>query len=417
MADLFWPGAERAGDLFTDAALLRAMVTVESAWLAALVDLKVADPAAAADLGGLVDSGDVETLSAQAEQGGNPVIPLLGLLRSRLQGDDPAAARWLHRGLTSQDVLDTAIVLCLRETGERLRGEITGQVTALVRLAHDHRGTLMAGRTLTQHAVPITFGLKASTWLHGVLDAADDLAAATDRLPSQLGGAAGTLAAATLLAEQSGVDDAARRAVDLAGYASEQLGLPARSPWHTARAPLTRCGEALVRCTAAWGRVANDVLVLSRPEIAELAEPTGQGRGSSSAMPHKVNPVLSVLIRRAALAGPAVLSQLHTAAALAVDERPDGSWHLEWAALQALARQTLAAAGQVTELLEGLHVDPVRMGANAARSADDLLAEARSVAAVVGGVAPTQPAEYLGATDLLVDAAVGRARLHLGAPR
>ena len=169
MADLFWPGAERAGDLFTDAALLRAMVTVENAWLAALVDLKVADPAAAADLGGLVDSGDVELLSVQAEQGGNPVIPLVTLLRSRLRDGSPAAARWLHRGLTSQDVLDTAIVLCLRDTGRRLRGEMTEQVTALVRLADDHRGTVMAGRTLTQHAVPITFGLKAATWLHGVL--------------------------------------------------------------------------------------------------------------------------------------------------------------------------------------------------------------------------------------------------------
>lgn len=121
MADLFWPGAERAGDLFTDAALLRAMVTVESAWLAALVDLKVAEPAAAADLGVLVQGDDVASLSAQAEQGGNPVIPLVSVLRSRLRDDHPAAARWLHRGLTSQDVLDTAIVLCLRDTVERPR--------------------------------------------------------------------------------------------------------------------------------------------------------------------------------------------------------------------------------------------------------------------------------------------------------
>lgn len=280
----------------------------------------------------------------------------------------------------------------------------------------------MAGRTLTQHAVPITFGLKATTWLQGVLDASDDLAAATDRLPSQLGGAAGTLAAATLLAEKAGVNDAPRRAVDLTTYASEHLGLVTRSPWHTNRSPLTRLGEALVRCTGAWGRVANDVLVLSRPEIAELAEPTGQGRGSSSAMPHKVNPILSVMIRRAALAGPAVLSQLHTAAALAVDERPDGGWHLEWAALQALARRTVVAAAQVTELLGGLHVDPARMAANASDSFDDLLAEARFVASIFDETSPaaetpTTLDEYLGATDIVVDAALERARLHLGASR
>jgi len=394
------------------------------------VDLKVADPAATADLTVLASQDDVAALSAQAEQGGNPVIPMVSLLRSRLRDDNPAAARWLHGGLTSQDVLDTAIVLCLRDTGERLRGEIAGQVRALAQLAGDHRATVMAGRTLTQHAVPITFGLKVTTWLHGVLDADDDLAAASQRLPSQLGGAAGTMAAATLLAEKAGVDDAPRRAVDLMTYASEQLGLVAGSPWHTSRAPLTRLGEALVRCTGAWGRIANDVLVMSRPEIAELAEPTSQGRGSSSAMPHKVNPILSVMIRRAALSGPAVLSQLHTAAALAVDERPDGGWHLEWAALQALARETVVAAGQVTELLDGLHVDPARMAANAAGSCDDLLAEAHSVARLFDDTAgtverptrliaptPTTLDGYLGATDLLVDAALERARQFQGATR
>lgn len=139
-------------------------------------------------------------------------------------------------------------------------------------------------------------------------------------------------------------------------------------------------------------------------------------------MPHKVNPILSVLVRRAALAGPALLSQLHTAAALAVDERPDGAWHLEWSALRALARQTVVAAAQVTELLGGLHVDPARMAATADASRDDLLAEARSVASLVddpsaAAQSPADLQEYLGATDVIIEAALERARQHRGATR
>ena len=123
--------------------------------------------------------------------------------------------------------------------------------------------------------------------------------------------------------------------------------------WHTSRAPLTRYADALVRATDAMGHIANDVLLLARPEIAELAEPAVAGRGGSSTMPQKANPVLSVLVRRAALAAPAQAAQLHLAAASTVDERPDGSWHTEWTALATLSRHTLTAASQTAELLDG----------------------------------------------------------------
>jgi 3-carboxy-cis,cis-muconate cycloisomerase len=388
------------------------MVAVESAWLAALVGLGVAEADAADDLADLVTDDDLTAIAAAAEAGGNPVIPLVALLRSRLGDRSPAAARWVHQGLTSQDVLDTALQLSLREVTDRLERELSSQVTSLSALAAQHRETVMAGRTLTQHAVPVTFGLKVATWLTGVLEAADDLHRAAGRLSAQLGGAAGTLAATTQLAGQAGRGDPARTALDVTTHTSRALGLAGRPPWHTSRATVTRLGDALASCTDAWGRIANDVLTLSRPEIAELAEPVADGRGGSSAMPHKTNPILSVLIRRAALAGPPLAAQLHLASADARDERPDGAWHTEWSALRTLSRRAVVAADQTTELVRGLTVDADRMRTNATAS-DDLLAVARSMAASSGGGATVgRPEDYLGATDILIDVALDLAAAH-----
>jgi 3-carboxy-cis,cis-muconate cycloisomerase len=295
---------------------------------------------------------------------------------------------------------------------DRLDQELHHQVTTLSALAAEHRATVMSGRTLTQHAVPVTFGLKVATWLTGVLEAADELQRAAGRLSGQLGGAAGTLAATTALAGQAGHPDAARTALDVAAQTSQALGLAGRPPWHTSRATVTRLGDALASCTDAWGRIANDVLTLSRPEIAELAEPVADGRGGSSAMPHKTNPILSVLIRRAALAGPPLAAQLHLAAADTRDERPDGAWHTEWSTLRTLSRRAVVAADQTTELVRGLTVDADRMRTNAEAS-DDLLAEARTVAARSGGrTTGGRPEDYLGATDHLIDLALDMAGRH-----
>lgn len=384
MTDLLWPGDARAGDLFTDARFLAAMVQVESAWLAAR------DVPAALD--GLVTPGDLSELSAAAEGGGNPVLPLVGLLRSRVA--DPAVASALHTGLTSQDVLDTALVICLRDAASAVWESLDSLVSVLSHLADRHRGTAMAARTLTQHAIPTTFGLKAAGWLHGVLDAREILSAAAD-LPVQIGGAAGSLAAPTVLAGSPSA------AVDLVAAAAAQLGLPVRSPWHTSRAPLTRIADAFVTCTDAWGKIANDVLLGGRPEVGELSETAAEGRGGSSAMPNKQNPVLSVLIRRAALAGPPLAATLHVAAASAVDERPDGAWHVEWATLRTLARRTVVAGSQASELVAGLRVDAGRMAATLAAARPGIDAERDKV----GG-----EGAYLGANDQLIDAALARAQ-------
>lgn len=396
MTDLLWPGDHKAGEVFTDAAFLAAAVAVENAWLAVLVDLGVAPDAARADLTTVVSTVDAEAIASGAGADGNPVIGLLGLMRSRVSGD---TARWLHRGLTSQDVIDTALMLCLRDALLRLRGEIDTQARTLVGLAETHHDVPMLARTLTQPALPSTAGMKVANWLSGVLDAADAVAA-LPVLPVQAGGAAGTLAAATELT------GSAAGAIGLTDRLAGVLGLATSIPWHTRRSVITRAADAMTTCCDAWGHIAADIATGSRCEIGELTE--GRGGGSST-MPHKSNPVLSVLIRRAALAAPALATTLHAASAASIDERSDGGWHVEWATLRTLTRHTVAAAVQTSELLNGLTIDTERAAANLA-AAGDLLAEQRSITELTG----RQPlSSYTGAAAPLIEAVMQRARHYL----
>ncbi|MCA2244728.1 3-carboxy-cis,cis-muconate cycloisomerase [Mycobacterium sp. WUMAC-067] len=401
MTNLLWPGDHRAGEHMTDEALLGSMVAVESAWLSALAGAGLA-PAdcAAADLWNLVTHNDYATLAVTAEDGGNPVIPLVTLLRQRAE---PVVAPWIHRGLTSQDVLDTSLMLATRAAADELITQLREQISALSELVTRHRATPMVARTLTQHAAPTTFGAKAAGWLNGVVDAVERVATLTT--PVQIGGAAGTLAATTeLAASLTGTPDPAGVSAGLAADTATALGLQPRPPWHTARAPITAAADAFVGCTDCWGRIASDVVTLARPEIGELGEPVADGRGGSSSMPHKRNPVLSILIRRAALAAPPLAATLHTAAALANDERPDGAWHAEWDTLRTLARRTVVAGSQTAELLSGLAVHTRRMSENL--DAADVLGEQQAVAELAGREpSPT----YFGAVDRLVDDSLGRA--------
>lgn len=392
--DLFWPGAHRAADLFDDRALVAAMLAVEQAWLDALVDRGVAPADAAADLGALAHDVDVDALAVDAERGGNPVMGLVGALRDRASS---ATKDWLHRGLTSQDVFDTALVLLARTGLRRVGEDLRQQAVRLAELATTHRGDPAVGRTLTQHAVPVSVGGRLAGWLHGVMDALEVVDRVRSGLPAQLGGAAGTHAATVELAGDVDL------ALAMVSRAAENLGLTSRAPWHSHRGPLTEVGDALVRCTDAWGHVASDVLVLTRPEIGELREGSG---GGSSSMPHKANPVLSVLVRRAALAAPPLASTLHLAAATSVEERPDGAWHAEWDTLRLLLVRTVVAAGQVGDLLTGLVVDVERARQNLA-AAVGVTSEQDTMARLAGRPAR---AEYTGASGALVDAAVERAR-------
>lgn len=400
MSDLLWPGDERAGEVMTDAAWLAAMVAVEQSWLDGLVHAGIAPESTR--LADLVGPDDIDALAVGAESSGNPVPGLVALLRARAAGP---AGPWIHRGLTSQDVVDTGLVLCLRDAADRVRPQLRLQVRTLVTLAETHRGTLMAGRTLTQAAVPITFGLKAAAWLSGVLDAADRLTGLG--YPAQFGGAAGTLAATAELASTPGRPGEA--ALRLTTAAAQRLGLVVRPPWHTNRSALTAVGDALAACTDAWGKIAADTLTLSRPEIAELGEAAGApAHGGSSTMPHKHNPVLSTLIRRAAISAPLLAATLHLAAALSEDERSAGPWHAEWPALQALGRRTVVAGSQTTDLLAGLNVEADRMSGNARAAWAQLTSEQASIAVFAGH--PPAGDDYLGAADAIIEATLTRAR-------
>jgi 3-carboxy-cis,cis-muconate cycloisomerase len=404
MTNLLWPGDHRAGELMSDAALLAAMVAVESAWLDALVAAGLApDECAGADLTGLVTADDREALAVASEDGGNPVIGLVALLRDRASAE---VSRWIHRGLTSQDVVDTGLMLASRAVIDELIAQLAEQISALSVLAATHRGTPMAARTLTQYAVPSTFGVKAATWLNGVVDAYRQISALT--IPVQIGGAGGTLAATTELAVLAGRANGAGIALEMVQNVAVTLGLNARTPWHTTRGPVTAIGDAFTGCTDAWGRIASDVVTLARPEIAELSEPAGGGRGGSSSMPQKRNPVLSILIRRAAISAPPLAATLHTAAALANDERPDGAWHAEWDTLRSLARRTVVAGSQCSELLARLEVHSAQMAKNleSASAVNDVLGEQRVIAELVGK-APS--GNYFGAIDALIDDSLERA--------
>ncbi|MFV8316219.1 lyase family protein [Mycobacterium sp. 23] len=404
MTNLLWPGDQRAGEHMSDQALLQSMLAVESAWLGALGTAGLA-PVATADLRNLVGEQDCERIAAGAEDGGNPVIGLVALLRQRTV---PALSPWIHRGLTSQDVIDTALMLALRGVITGLGAQLARQIDALSALAAAHRGTPMVARTLTQHAAPTTFGAKAAGWLNAVLDARDRLDGLST--PAQFGGAVGTCSATVELATLgTGAADPAELAESVARTAATMLGLDYRAPWHTARGPVTVAADALVACTDSWGRIASDVVTLVRPEIGEVSEPATAGRGGSSSMPHKRNPVLSILIRRAAISAPPLAATLHQAAALANDERPDGAWHVEWDTLRTLARRTLVAGSQCGELLAGLQVHAGRMAENL--DATDLLGEQRAIAELTGKEpSPT----YFGAIDRLIDESLRRARHAVG---
>ena len=391
MTGLLAPGSHRAAGVVDDAALVAAMLRVEVAWartlvVAGLVDDGAADAVerAARDL-----RPEPTRLLADTELAGNPVVPLVSLLRDAA-GEAGAAA--VHRGLTSQDVLDTALVLLAREVLQRVRDDLTTTAGHLATLARAHRDTVMAGRTLTQYAVPTTFGLKAAQWLAAVDDAGDAVGAALDGLPVQYGGAAGTRALLAHLAP-----DADPVAV-VAAFA-DALGLRRALPWHTRRTVVTGIGDALATATDALGSLAADVLLLGRPEVGELREGAAEGRGGSSTMPHKRNPVLAVLVRAAALQAPQLAAQLHLAASTSTDERPDGAWHAEWPALRRLLELAVTAASQAAELVAGLEVDAAAMAARAEGAADALLAES-------GGSGDVR--DHVGEAGGIVDAILDR---------
>jgi 3-carboxy-cis,cis-muconate cycloisomerase len=373
-----------------------AVAVDDAAWLQAMLDAE-AGLARALERAGLAPAGSGEAVTAAAkaadfeadELGGLAALtgnPVPGLARALARRVPQSAAAAVHRGATSQDIIDTAAMLLARQVVDAVLADLARAADAAAELAGTHRSTIMIGRTLLQQAVPVTFGLVAAGWLTSMDEARQGLAdVSARRLAVQFGGAAGTLAS---------LGDAGPRVAALLA-AELGLALPVL-PWHTDRLRVIDLGTALARADAALGKIARDVTLLAQTEVGELheggggAEPRDQAasprRGGSSAMPHKRNPVAAIAILGCTRQVPGLLATLVAAAEQEL-QRAAGSWHAEWEPLTALLRLTGSAASWAAELLPGLTVDVSRMAANLAATKELPLAEhvASLLAGVLGG--------------------------------
>jgi 3-carboxy-cis,cis-muconate cycloisomerase len=354
------------------AAWLQALLDVERALAAAQARAGLVPAPAAAAIGACCVAGrfDAAAIGRRALAAGNPVVPLVGDLRSMVP---PDAGRYVHYGATSQDILDTAMMLVVRRAIGPIVADLRAAAARCAELAAEHAGTLMAGRTLLQQALPITFGLKCAGWLTAIDEAARGIVTLrASRLAVQLGGAAGTLASLggagttvlRLLAEEL------------------QLAEPV-TPWHTDRARVAEIGCALGLVCGALAKIALDVLLMAQTEVAEVRETGGAvpgGRGGSSTLPHKQNPVGAVLVTACAKRAPGLAATL-LASMAAEHERAAGAWHAEWDTLTDLVRLTGGAAHHGAQMLAGLQVSRVRMGENLDATGGLIMAE--HVAAVL----------------------------------
>src|SRR6266702_3005744 len=402
--------------------------TGDTAWLQAMLDAE-AGLARALERAGLAPAGSGQAVTAAAradnfdpnELGGLAALtgnPVPGLARALARRVPQAAVSAVHRGATSQDILDTAAMLLAQRAIDVMQADLAGAAEAAAGLAATHRASIMIGRTLLQQAVPVTFGLVAAGWLTSVDESREGLTAVGSRLAVQFGGAAGTLAS---------LGDAGQR---VAALLATELGLALPVlPWHTDRLRIIDVGAALARVAAALGKIARDVTLLAQSEVGEVSEgsassagpaggassagPAGGGpsearggdqrgpdqlrpdqqapaasprRGGSSAMPHKRNPVASIAILGCTRQVPGLLATLAIATEQEL-QRAAGAWHAEWEPLTALLRLTGSASSWAAELLAGLIVDTSRMAANLAATKGLPLAEhvASLLAGVLGG--------------------------------
>ncbi|MDQ6851233.1 MAG: lyase family protein [Actinomycetota bacterium] len=355
MSVIFDPifGQLAVGSATNDRALLDALCETETALARACARSGLIELATALEIGGACEEVrrmDPVELGRRSVAGGNPVIPLVAELRTRLEaraaGD---AAQAVHLGATSQDVLDTALMLiCSRALGVVL-GDLGDCAELIAALAGEHRDTPMAGRTLLQQAVPTTFGALAAVWGSGLDRSRARLDAVRAALPVQLGGAAGTLAG--LHPHGLQVQAALGHELDLA--------VP-EGVWHTDRTVLTELAGTLGTVAATIAKVASDIVLLAQSELAELAE---AAPGGSSAMAHKQNPIAAVTARAAAMQVPGLVATLLSAASPDL-QRGAGSWHAEWTPLLTLLRTVGGASSRLRTSLSGLAVDTAAMAGN-----------------------------------------------------
>ena len=377
MTDLFT--TPEMAELFSARALVASMLRVEWALARALSRAEVI-PTAAADAitaACRIELYDPDAIFAEATTAGTPVIPLVRVLTERV---DEKARDWVHWGATSQDIVDTAMVLQMRAGLALLKRELHDIAHSAATLADRHRYTVMPGRTLLQQAAPITFGLKAARWLALTVRQMRALdALRTDSLPLQFGGAVGTLASLGVAG------------IGVESFLAEELALPQPYlPWHAERDRIGTVAATLGVAASAMSKIAGDVALHAQTEVGELSEGAKEGKGGSTAMPQKRNPVdamSAIAAARLAVAlVPPLISGDHE------HERAIGAWQVEWVALPQLFRHTAGAVGHVRQLLAGLEVHHDRMLRNLQLAGGTLMAEALTVAlaAQVGRVEAQQ---------------------------
>jgi len=352
-------------DVFSDRALVAAMLAFE----AALADAEAAEgivpkDAAAAIVAATRADIDVDALVAAARSAGSIAIPLVKTLTATVAARDPAAAAYVHWGGTSQDVIDTAMVVVTGRALDLIARDLDRLVDALVALARSHRATPVLARTLLQPAQVVSFGFKVVAWVAPLVRARDRIARARDAaLKLQLGGAVGTLGA---LGDKG--DAVARRV-------AERLGIRAADPWHVQRDDWVALGCEVAILCGSLAKIGTDVALLAQGEVGEVAEPAGEGRGGSSAMPQKRNPVAALAAIAAGVRAPQ-----HAAALLAsmrqAHERGLGDWQAELAEWPTLFLSASGALVALADAIAGLEVDAARMRANVARQRGTVFAEA-----------------------------------------
>jgi 3-carboxy-cis,cis-muconate cycloisomerase len=314
-------------------------------------------------------SFDLAALAEAATRSGNLAIPLVKALTFEVAGTDVNAARYVHWGATSQDVIDTAVMLTLRAAIDALLPDLDRAIAGFASLARQHRNTAMVARTWLQHALPMPFGLKLAEYaaaLHRSRRRLQRLR--SEGLALQFGGAAGTLAALG----DKGLLVAERLAQEL------RLPLP-DAPWHTHRDRIAEAGSVFAIIAGTCGKIARDIQLMMQTDVAEAFEPSGEGRGGSSTMPHKRNPVAAATALAAATMAPNLAATLF-AAQVQDHERSAGPWHSEWPTLPSLLLVTSGALAAMVDIAEGLEVDTARMRVNVDATGGLIMAEAVTMA-------------------------------------
>jgi 3-carboxy-cis,cis-muconate cycloisomerase len=312
---------------------------------------------------------DVAELARGAKLAGNVAIPLVKALTELVAQGDQDASRYVHWGATSQDAVDTGFVLQLRQALQSVGSDLDRLAAALAALATRHRSTMVVGRTWMQQALPTTFGMKVAGWLDAIDRHRGRLRETRLRaLVLQFGGAVGTLAAL------------GGRGAEVGKHLAEELalGLP-QIPWHSHRDRLAEVATTLGLCVGTLGKIARDISLHSQTEVAEVFEPAEKGRGRSSTMPHKRNPVASAVVLSAAVRVPGLVSAMLTAMAQEY-ERGLGGWHAEWETLPEIVSLSAGALHHMAELVPKLEIDTERMRENLESTRGLIFAEAVTMA-------------------------------------